>query len=147
MEHQEKNFRLSAKSFIVNDGKILILKRTADDVHKPNIWEFPGGRLDLGEDPREGLKRETKEETGLNIEILHPLSIKHFTREDGQIITMLIFLCKASENQLDRIKNIKLSEEHSDFSWVPIEKSKGTLPTFFHPEVDTFNKLELKKHL
>ncbi|MCX6741913.1 MAG: NUDIX hydrolase [Candidatus Pacearchaeota archaeon] len=147
MEHQEKNFRLSAKSFIVNDGKILVLKRAANDVHKPNIWEFPGGRLDLGEDPREGLKRETKEETGLDIDILHPLSVKHFTREDGQIITMLIFLCKTSETNLDKVNNIKLSEEHSEFVWVPIEKSKDTLPVFFHPEVDIFKKLDLQKYM
>jgi len=144
MEDQNENkanFRLSAKSFIVRDGKILALKRAADDVHKPNIWEFPGGRLELGEDPREGLKRETKEETGLDIEVLHPLSVKHFTREDGQVITMLIFLCKAL-NSLD----VKLSEEHTEYSWIPIEKSKEIFAPFFHLDIEAFNKLELKKY-
>lgn len=134
-----KNFRIAAKSFIIKDGKLLILKRASDDVQKPNIWEIPGGRLELGEDPREGIKRETKEETGIDIEILHPLNIRHFIRADGQTITMLIFLCKALNG------DIKIGEEHSSFEWIPLEKSKEKLTDFFHKEVDIFNKLELYK--
>lgn len=140
MEHKEEGFRLATKSFIVNDGKLLLIKRASDDIQKPNIWEIPGGRLELGEDPKEGLKRETKEETGLDIEILHPLNVRHFTRDDGQVITMLIFLCQASSEE------IKLSEEHSNYEWIPIEKSKDKLAHFFHEEVDLYKKLELQKH-
>lgn len=133
------NFRITAKSFVVKDGKLLVLKRAFNDVQKPNIWEIPGGRLELGEDPREGIKRETKEETNIDVEVLHPINIKHFVRNDGQTITMLIFLCKALND------NIKLSEEHSAFDWIPIEKCKEKLTDFFHKEVDIFNKLELHK--
>jgi predicted NUDIX family NTP pyrophosphohydrolase len=45
------NFSLAAKSFIVRDGKVLVLKRTHDDVQEPGIWELPGGRITAGEDP------------------------------------------------------------------------------------------------
>ena len=89
------DFRVSVKSFIVNNDKILILKRREDDPNKPGIWELPGGRLSLGEDPFLGLQRETKEETGLEVDILNPLNIRHAIRDDGQTVTMLIFLCQA----------------------------------------------------
>ena len=135
------NFRLAVKSFIIKDNKLLILKRRFDNVQKPNIWEISGGRLEPGENPHEGIKRETKEETGIDIEVLHPLNVRHFTREDGQTITMLIFLCKALNN------NVNISKEHSNFEWVSLNSCKEKLTEFFHQEVDIFNKLELYKHL
>jgi mutator protein MutT len=134
-------FRIATKSFVIKDGKILILKRAHDDVQKPNIWEIPGGRLELGEDPQEGIKRETKEETGIDIEVLHPINVRHFVRDDGQTITMLIFLCKALND------DVTISEEHSDFDWVELEKCKEKLTDFFHKEVDIFNQLGLHKLL
>jgi len=135
------DFRIAAKSFIIKDGKLLILKRDSDDIQKPNIWEIPGGRLELGENPSEGIKRETKEETGIDIDVLYPLNIRHFVRDDKQTITMLIFLCKAVNDK------VKLGKEHSDFEWIPLEKCKEKLTDFFHKEVDIFNKLELYKHI
>ena len=135
-------FTISAKSFIIDkDDRVLILKRSDYTKHKPLVWEIPGGRLRLGEDPIKALKRETKEETGLDIDIIQSLNIQHFTRDDGQIITMIIFLCKALNN------NVELSEEHSDFDWIPLEQCKEKLSNLFHKEVDIFNKLELHKHL
>src|SRR3989344_4087047 len=92
-------FRVAVKSFIINDNnELLILKRSKDAGHMAEIWEIPGGRLELGEDPLEGIKRETQEETGLSIDVLHPLTVRHFTRKDGQIINLISFLCKLKEN-------------------------------------------------
>jgi 8-oxo-dGTP diphosphatase len=55
-------YRVSVKGLCVRDGKILILKEAE---HLSGQWELPGGGLDFGEDPREGLRREIEEETGL----------------------------------------------------------------------------------
>jgi 8-oxo-dGTP diphosphatase len=130
-----ENFRIAVKAFIINDeGKLLLIKRRSNDVHAAGVWEIPGGRLDLGEDPFAGLKRETKEETNLDIEVMNPLKIDHFTREDGQKITMLIFLCKPLSNK------IKLSEEHTDFVWEELNKAKEKLHKAFHKDIDIFNK-------
>ncbi|MBS3143745.1 NUDIX domain-containing protein [Candidatus Woesearchaeota archaeon] len=134
-------FRLAAKCFLMHDNKMLLLRRSSTDVQKPGIWEIPGGRLEIGENPISGLKREIKEETGLDIDVLHPFNVRHFTRDDGQIITLLIFLSKSMNN------NVVLSSEHSDFDWISIEDCKNKLNPFFHDEVDIFNKLELHKHI
>lgn len=53
---------------IEKDGKILIAKRRIGDRHGGR-WEFPGGKIDSGETPEECLKRELKEELGIEAEI------------------------------------------------------------------------------
>ncbi len=131
------NFRLAVKSFIVKDNNILLIKRRPTDAHKPAEWDIPGGRLELGEDSYEGLKRETKEETGLDIEIVMPLDVHHFTRDDWQRITMIIFLCKALSN------DVRLSEEHTEFKWQRIEKDK--LPEWLGDSIKSYLRINLLK--
>jgi mutator protein MutT len=133
------NFRIATKAFIVNKNKLLIIKREPKDVQKPNIWEIPGGRIDLGEDPYLGLMREIKEETGLYIQPICPLSVRHFERDDGQIITILVFFCELTGGQL------KLSEEHSESEWIELDKCKEKLTDFFHKEVNLFERLNFQK--
>lgn len=50
---------------IVRDGKALIVKRA----HEPRKgeWSLPGGHLDLGESLEDAVRREVKEETGLDV--------------------------------------------------------------------------------
>jgi len=133
------NFRITAKAFIVHKNKLFLLKRASDDSQKPDIWEIPGGRLELGEDPILGLMREVREETGLYVHPLCPMSVRHFQRDDGQIITMIVFFCKRTNGYL------KLSEEHSEYEWIDLKICKEKLADFFHKEVDIFYKLKLNK--
>ncbi len=124
------NPRKAVKSFIVNNNQLLLIKRADDDVHRPGIWEIPGGRLDKDENMIDGLVRETKEETNLDIEIIKELNKQHFIRDDGDPIDMTIFLCKPISSK------VCLSKEHSDFKWVNINKAKENISHFFHKEVD-----------
>ena len=56
---------VSVRGVIHNtDDQILVVQRSTDQE-----WELPGGRLSRGESPQQGLRREIREETGLNIEI------------------------------------------------------------------------------
>lgn len=140
MESNNKtNFRLAVKAFIVKNNKLFAMKRASDDIQKPNIWEIPGGRLDLGEDPILGLMREIREETGMYVRPLCPMSVRHFQRDDGQLITMLVFFCRPMNGFL------KISEEHSEFEWIDLKTSKEKLTDFFCKEVDIFYKLKLNE--
>jgi 8-oxo-dGTP diphosphatase len=55
-------------AILVKDGKILIAKRKSSD-KIPDKWEFPGGKLEAGETPRECLKREIQEEFGIDVSV------------------------------------------------------------------------------
>jgi len=55
-------------ALIWKDGKILICQRTRHQV-MPLKWEFPGGKIEEGEQPRDALRRELEEELGINAAI------------------------------------------------------------------------------
>lgn len=55
-----------------SDGRILISKRP-EHVHQGGLWEFPGGKLEQGETPRQGLDRELNEELGVKVTSACPL--------------------------------------------------------------------------
>jgi 8-oxo-dGTP diphosphatase len=50
---------------LCRDGKFLIGQRQAEDRHGLK-WEFPGGKVESGESPKEALKRELSEELGID---------------------------------------------------------------------------------
>lgn len=54
------------------DGRLLLSRRPAH-VDQGNLWEFPGGKLQPGEDRREGLARELAEELGIVVRRASPL--------------------------------------------------------------------------
>lgn len=110
------NFRNAVKAFIVKDGSVLFLRRPSNDAHKPGEWDIPGGRIELGEDPHTALHRELYEETGMAVDINMPISLHHFTRDDGQRIAMTIFWCSP------KTTDIVLSEEHEDYKWVSVDR-------------------------
>jgi 8-oxo-dGTP diphosphatase len=113
------------------------MKRRADEVHYAGKWDIPGGRLEIGEDPIDGLKRETMEETGLEIEILLPIKTDHFTRDDGQMITMIIFLCRPLTEKI-----IMPEDQHTEYKWVDVTK-KEEHPSWLVPATESFLKYRL----
>ena len=127
------DFAVAVKSFIVDDEKLLTIKRRPDDVHRPSQWDIPGGRLELGENPFDGIKREVKEEVGVDVDVVAPLEVQHFTRDDGQKITMIIFLCAPLSKQ------IKLSKEHTEYEWMEIGKAEENVK-WLHNTISNFNK-------
>ncbi len=131
------NHNIAAKALLVNkNNEILCLKRRPNDVHNPSEWDFPGGRLEEGESPFEGLKRECIEEVGLDIEVQNPLTIHHFTRQDGQRITLIVFICKQTSEE----QEVVLSEEHTEYKWLSIQDARDTVHDSFHPDIDAFEK-------
>lgn len=57
-------FRVSVSALIIEDGYVLLAHRRAID-----WWNLPGGAIDPGETVAEGLRREVREETGLEIQV------------------------------------------------------------------------------
>lgn len=66
-----KNKKITPKVLIVNrcivigkNNKILLIKRSIKDKFDPGKWEFPGGKLEQGQDTTHALEREVLEEVG-----------------------------------------------------------------------------------
>lgn len=53
-------------------GRILVTQRP-QHVHQGGLWEFPGGKLEPGESPEQGLARELDEEIGIQVRSSRPL--------------------------------------------------------------------------
>jgi 8-oxo-dGTP diphosphatase len=53
-----------AAGVIARNGRVLVCQRTATGRH-PLKWEFPGGKLEVGETPAECVRRELREELGI----------------------------------------------------------------------------------
>lgn len=73
-------------------GKLLLAQRYADD-SEGNKWEFPGGKVEWGEDPRSGLKRELDEELKVTAAVGQLLEAISVVR-DGIHLVLLYFECR-----------------------------------------------------
>ena len=108
---------VSVRGVIHNaDGHILVVQRSTDQ-----DWELPGGRLSRGESPRQGLRREIHEETGLDVEIAEIVKANSWvnTADEGRFAVH--YNCKKTED------NIDLSDEHVDSEWLPPTKAQQRL--------------------
>ena len=72
MEIQNVPISVVAGALFDVDGRVLIAQRPAGKA-LAGRWEFPGGKLEPGEDPRAGLERELREELGVEVQDAHRL--------------------------------------------------------------------------
>ncbi|HKI49199.1 MAG TPA: (deoxy)nucleoside triphosphate pyrophosphohydrolase [Desulfobacteria bacterium] len=102
-------------AIIEQDGCFLAVQRSAQMDH-PLKWEFPGGKIEPGESPEDCLKREIREELGMNVSIekpLPPLTHAYATFS----ITLYPFRCHVQSGNL-------LLHEHRAFKWLTSSRSE-----------------------
>jgi 8-oxo-dGTP diphosphatase len=102
-------FRVPQKACIKKGSKYLVIKRSSSAEVHPNQWDFPGGKLEHGEDPIMGVKREVLEEVGLSVKIKSPLFVYLETCVEPAYV--VVFDCKLLGGA------VKISKEHSEFKW------------------------------
>ncbi|MGH9639616.1 MAG: (deoxy)nucleoside triphosphate pyrophosphohydrolase [Bryobacteraceae bacterium] len=84
---------LVSAAVICRDGKILAGQRKSDGRH-PLKWEFPGGKVEPGESPREALVRELREELSIDAEIGAELTSYRYEYPGGRGVDLLFFSVK-----------------------------------------------------
>lgn len=125
---------VALKAVIVNQGKILILKRSSADEVGADQWETVGGKLEFGEGLETALIREVKEETGIDVNVERLLYAVTFLTHPHRQIVLLSYLCKANQS------NVILSSEHSDYKWANKAELHKLLP---QPIIDEFCKYDV----
>lgn len=80
---------LVAAGVLIEDGKVLVTQRK-QGTHLAGQWEFPGGKIEPGEDPRAALARELEEELGIVAAVHEPLEVT-FYRYPEKAVLLLFF--------------------------------------------------------
>ena len=113
---------LSVHAFIVCEGKVLLLRRSAQSGFGAGLWEMPGGKPDItAKDLMDDVIREIGEETAMAVTIRKLLTVaEHRIEEGGSPYSgfrhvLLVYLCDVSE-----LKTPRLSEEHYYSRWAGI---------------------------
>jgi 8-oxo-dGTP diphosphatase len=112
VNNQDTRHSVSVAGVIVDDrGRALLIQRR--DNHR---WEPPGGVLEPGETIHDGLRREVREETGLDVE---PLTLTGVYKNMTRVIVALVFRCKITGGDL------ATNDEVSAFRWATAEEVTG----------------------
>lgn len=106
--------QVTVKGILENrQGKMLFVK------DRRGKWELPGGRMAFGENPRDALQRELKEELGISHvqprDIIHCWAFESSTDTVDYHFIVLVFTCNGD------FGNITISNEHSEFAWLDLD--------------------------
>ncbi len=87
-----------AAALIIEDGKILVTQRKKDSPHG-FLWEFPGGKVKEGEEPREALRRELMEELDVEAEVGMIFDAVFYSDPEYPIL-LLVYRCRVEKGSL-----------------------------------------------
>ena len=76
-----------AAGLVVRDGRVLISRRP-EGRHQGGKWEFPGGKLEVGESPEEALVRELREELGIETKTGRIREVKFYQYPDRDVLLL-----------------------------------------------------------
>ncbi len=111
-------------ALIVRDGKILVCQRTKHQT-MPLKWEFPGGKIEEGEQPRDALRRELEEELGIDATIGDEVSRLRHEYKSGNSVELRFFIVHDFKGELE-------NRIFRDMQWA----ERKELPSFDFLEAD-----------
>ena len=112
-------------AIILENENVLIVRRGQPP--KMGAWSIPGGGVHLGEDLEQACRREVKEETGLDVEILSEGRVlNRVTRDEWERVqfhyVLIDFVCRPIGGMLQAASDI------SEAKWVPLSDVSGLRP-------------------
>ena len=119
--NQNYIFNVRVTGILIEDNKILLAQQKVSDKRK---WSLPGGRLERGETLSQGLIREMKEETGLDVEIVRMLYLCDVAASSNTILH-ITFLLKRLGGELALPSNEFDENPIGEVKFVPISELSG----------------------
>ena len=105
---------------MLRDACVLLARRSAGRRNYPNLWSFPGGHVERGENFVQALHRELQEEIGvvpLTFEALDPIADPHVTGTTYRMFAVTAW----------RVEPTIGDHEHSELRWFPLATA-ATMP-------------------
>ncbi len=100
-------------ALIIKNGRILATQRK-QGTHQGLLWEFPGGKVKEGEDPKEALRRELKEELDVESTVGMIFDAVFYSYREYPIL-LLVYHCRIDDGPLKPIGC-------HDFRWVTFDE-------------------------
>jgi 8-oxo-dGTP diphosphatase len=121
MRLTNERFTVTAGALIFNDaGEVLLLKHR---FRAGSGWGIPGGFLEAGEDPEQALRRELREEVGLELQQVEIFTARTF-RKPRQV--EILFRARASRNTSAGVSSQTMEVERA--GWFPLRSLPDGLP-------------------
>lgn len=100
-------------------GRFLMTRRLLDDPSWPGCWEFPGGKVEDGEDDQAALRRELREEIGVEVEVGEEFTVVAGRTARGRPLDLHVYLCRLAPAETPRCAEV------AEIRWVTIEEARG----------------------
>jgi len=113
-------------SVLVRNNKILLPKRSSSLKIYPNLYEFPGGKVEQGETLKEALKRELSEELCIDVDVCDIIEFDNNVLTTDKLI-LTIFIIKKWNNELKI--NPEINSEILEIDINQLENVKNLLET------------------
>lgn len=107
---QQLPYVVVAAAILQREGKILLTRRRLD-VHQGGLWEFPGGKQEVGETLEQCLRRELKEEIGVEVGDIRAFSIVHHRYPEKEV-ELNVFTCSISQGEPKALECMEIAWVH-----------------------------------
>jgi mutator protein MutT len=116
MTRRERRLKIVAAALVVEGERILLAQRRGG-VHLGGYWEFPGGKLEDDESPEDCLRREIREELGIEISV-GPMATVVFHRYAEFNLLLLLYWCR-------RVAGAPEALDCAAWRWVEVSEIEG----------------------
>ncbi|MEM7309757.1 MAG: NUDIX domain-containing protein [Planctomycetota bacterium] len=106
----------AAAGVVVNPGGEVLLVRRAIEPWR-GYWALPAGYQELDEPPEEALRREVREEAGIDVEVLGLLDLLFVDKDPRKPANVAVFLCRADATHVQ-----PMSSDVSDAAWFGLDR-------------------------
>lgn len=122
MTTTEEHFegKIAQKVIVERAGKILLVQDPREEV---DIWELPGGRMNVDEEPRAAIQREFMEEMGVTINVHEVVHMEQFIQgNEGKRAFAIVYLATLADKAADFKTDPREVSRAAWFSAAEIEK-------------------------
>ena len=105
---------IAQKAVLVReDGRILALRRSNTDPNRPLSWDLPGGDVEFGEDLTESIKREVREEAGIEVQEVTLFDAMGWVTPQNEYWVSLGYTARVPQDT-----GVTISWEHDQYEWL-----------------------------